>query len=475
MEKERILRAIPPVNEILEDEAVSVYFDLVGRNKAVEILRRVSTAFRQKIKESTETGLVDRYKNKGEIRNELVRTWIKEMEAAQESTLKPLINATGVVLHTNFGRAPLPEKVMDQVRELVTGYSNLEYDLEKGMRGSRYHHVEKLLCELTGAEAAMIVNNNAAAVFLCLHAFAQGKEVIVSRGEQVEIGGQFRVPEIIEESGCILKEVGTTNKTHVSDYLKALSPETSMILKVHTSNYKMIGFVSSVKLSEIDLPQESSHIVKMEDLGSGCFMDLDFPGAEHEKTPSECLNEGADLVTFSGDKLLGGPQAGIILGKKKMLDQLKNNSLARILRCDKMTIAAMHGVLALYASAAPEYPELPIWRMLRASELFLEVQALKLKECLLKHSPIIMECNVVDVEEEVGGGALPGVLLKGKAVAVHLRQGSVEEVRRKLRAGQLPIVCRVKEDRLLFHVRTLLESDFERIGVILGKVIGGQA
>lgn len=475
MEKERILREIPPVNEILEDEAVSVYLGLVGRRKAIEILRRVIEAFRQTIKGSTEPEYVDLYNNKRSIHNELVRAWIEEMEDEKQSTLKPLINATGVVLHTNFGRAPLPEKVMDQVREIVTGYSNLEYDLAKGTRGSRYHHVEKLLCELTGAEAAMIVNNNAAAVFLCLHAFALGKEVIVSRGEQVEIGGQFRVPEIIEESGCILKEVGTTNKTHVRDYLKALSPETSMILKVHTSNYKMIGFVSSVRLSEIDLPEEASHIVKMEDLGSGCFMDLDFLGAEHEKTPSECLKEGADLVTFSGDKLLGGPQAGIIVGKKRLLDQLKNNPLARILRCDKMTIAAMNGILALYATAAPEYPELPIWNMLRADEVFLEGQALKLRETLLKHGPETMECSLLDVEEEVGGGALPGVLLKGKAVAVKIHQVSAEEVRGKLRVGQLPIVCRVKEGRLLFHVRTLQESDFERIGIILGKVMGVQA
>lgn len=467
-----MLREIPPVNEILEDEAASAYLDRMGRDRALEILRRVIEAFRSKIKEAKEPDFNESYYNKSIIRHELVAAWIAEMEKEDQSTLMPLINATGVVLHTNFGRAPLPEKVMEKVAEIVTGYSNLEYDLEIGTRGSRYHHVEKLLCHLTGAEAAMIVNNNAAAVFLCLHTFAQAKEVIVSRGEQVEIGGSFRVPEIIEESGCILKEVGTTNKTHVKDYLTAITPNTSMILKVHTSNYKIIGFVSSVTLGEIQLPEESRHIVKMEDLGSGCLMNLDFLGVEHEKTPLDCLKEGADIVTFSGDKLLGGPQAGIIVGKKKLINQLKINPLARILRCDKMTIAAMNAVLACYARSSSEYPELPVWNMLRFDQATLEKQAQKLLGLIQKYGPKTMECGIIDVEEEVGGGALPGVLLKGKAVSVETHHTSAEEIRRKLREGQSPIVCRIKEGRLLFHVRTLHESDFERIAIILGKVMG---
>lgn len=467
-----LLRGIPPVNDLLKEQELSYYLTKYGRQLVLEKLRGISDSIKSSIINNEKYCIDNSIKTSEDVRRHIIEKLTEDLKNYKLHTLKKVINATGIVLHTNLGRAPIPEKALQKVVEISSGYCNLEYNLEKGKRGSRYDHIEEELCRLTGAEAGVIVNNNAAAVFLCLNTFSVGKEVLVSRGEQVEIGGQFRIPDIIRQSGCLMVEVGTTNKTHKWDYESAINENTAILLKVHTSNYRIMGFTSSVALNEIEISQNRSDIIRVEDLGSGCLADLSLFAVTPERSPKDCLKEGADLVTFSGDKLLGGPQAGFIIGKKEYIEKIKKNPLTRIVRCDKMTIAAVNAVLELYAHSKSDMLEIPALSMLSENKEILEKKAHQLALVLRQEIGQGFGVDIIDVDEEAGGGSLPGVVFKGKAVAVVPVKRTPDSIRDELRRGEIPIVCRIIEDRLLFHVRTLKEEEFIIIGSSLRKALG---
>ncbi|WP_462413468.1 L-seryl-tRNA(Sec) selenium transferase [Neobacillus sp. Marseille-QA0830] len=371
-------------------------------------------------------------------------------------TLKRVINATGTILHTNLGRARLSETAIQHVVETARNYSNLEYQLSEGERGSRHSHIEGLLKEITGAEAVMVVNNNAAAVYLVLRALAENKEVIVSRGQLVEIGGSFRISSIMEESGAQLVEVGTTNKTHLYDYEKALSPETGIIMKVHTSNFKVIGFTETVATEElIQLTRSQEGLIFYEDLGSGALFDFRKHGIGEEPVVKEVLDMGADVVTFSGDKLLGGPQAGIIAGKKTIIDRLKKHQLARVVRVDKMTLAALEGTLIDYARGGKAIHNIPTVRDLLIAPTELDGRAKRFVTKLLQMSDRY-QASIFHDKSQVGGGTMPDVELPSVVIALTHRTLSAEQLGRKLRTENDPaIVGRIQKDVFIIDLRTV--------------------
>ncbi|MCL1981221.1 MAG: L-seryl-tRNA(Sec) selenium transferase [Proteobacteria bacterium] len=381
--------------------------------------------------------------------------------------VRRVINGTGVIVHTNLGRSLLPMAAMEALSAVGASYTNLELNLDTGKRGSRYQHVEGLLCELTGAEAALVVNNNAAAVLLALETLASGKEVIVSRGQLVEIGGSFRIPDIMRRSGARLVEVGTTNRTHLRDYQEAITGDTGLLLRVHCSNYRIVGFTSEVNNAELIRLGKEHEIPVMEDLGSGCLIDLSRFGLSKEPTVQEAVTGGMDIVTFSGDKLLGGPQAGILVGRKQYLDQIKNNPLNRALRIDKLTLAALESVLRLYLDEAQALREIPTLAMIALPEAVLAERAQTLcKQCnaLLADSAVF---TVLSICSQVGGGAMPEQNLASWAVAVEPIGVKISQLERRLRQGTIPIIGRVEADRLLFDLRTIAfdEIDFLLAGL----------
>ena len=370
-------------------------------------------------------------------------------------SFRRVINGTGIILHTNLGRACLSEQAAAAVYDAARGYSNLEYDLQTGKRGSRYSHVEAILCRLTGAESALVVNNNAAAVLLVLSALTKGGQVIVSRGELVEIGGSFRIPEIMESCGAQLKEVGATNKTHLRDYESAICEQTRALMKVHTSNYRIIGFSQTPALSELVELGHSRGLPVIEDLGSGSLLELNRFGIQDEPNVQDSIRAGVDVVSFSGDKLLGGPQAGIILGKKAYLDILKKHPLNRAMRVDKMTLAALEATLRSYESGAEQ--EIPVVAMLSAEQEMLRPRAQRLLAMLRDAG---LEGEILPTEGYLGGGSVPNQSLPSWAVAFG---GGVNDLEEKLRKGATPIIGRIHEGKYLLDVRTLLDSDFETI------------
>jgi L-seryl-tRNA(Ser) seleniumtransferase len=375
-------------------------------------------------------------------------------------TLERVINATGTILHTNLGRARLSSRAISHVVDIANNYSNLEYHLEKGERGSRHSHVESLIKELTGAEAAMIVNNNASAVYLVLRALASNKEVIVSRGQLVEIGGSFRISSIMEESGAKLVEVGTTNKTHLYDYENAISSETAIIMKVHTSNFKVIGFTKSVEtLDLINISKTRENIIFYEDLGSGALFDFRKHWIGDEPVVKEVLDMGADLVTFSGDKLLGGPQAGIIAGKKSIIDCLKKHQLARVVRVDKMTLAALEGTLLDYAIGEKGLMNIPTIRDLLQTSDKIETRSLQFLKNLTQQTDSY-ESELMEGTSQVGGGTMPEVELPTKIIALKHDSLTAEQLSRKLRTESKPaIIGRIQKDKFLIDLRTVSVED----------------
>lgn len=375
-----------------------------------------------------------------------------------EYSLRKVINATGIILHTNLGRACISQRAAEAASEVAQSYSTLEYNLEAGRRGTRYSHVEELLCRLTGAESALVVNNNAAAVLLILSDMAQGGQVITSRGELVEIGGSFRVPDIMEACGAELKEVGTTNKTHLWDYDRAITEKTKALMKVHTSNYRIVGFSETPTLPELVELGHSRGMPVIEDLGSGCLVDLQQFGIYGEPTVQDSVRAGVDVVSFSGDKLLGGPQAGIIVGKKAIVDKLKKHPLTRAMRVDKMTLAALEATLRSYDAGAWE--EIPTLAMLSASAAFLRGKADQLCQMMLKAG---IAAEVVSTEGQVGGGSVPTQMLHSFAVAVQPAGVNLDRLEGHLRLGSPAIIGRINRDRFLLDVRTLREDDFEAI------------
>ncbi|HWQ42942.1 MAG TPA: L-seryl-tRNA(Sec) selenium transferase [Desulfosporosinus sp.] len=459
-EKQRRLRALPAVHEVISRLELETEFSPFLANERQ--LPRLTQGVRQVLQKAREN-VTQNFADSFQDFESSLWSWLKS-QLLQELThpktnLRRVINATGVVLHTNCGRALLAPTVARFVAEQAERYSNLELNIETGERGSRYVHVEALLCHLTGAEAAMVVNNNAAAVLLMMNTFAQGKDVIVSRGELVEVGGSFRIPEVLIAGGAKLVEVGSTNKTWLRDYEAAIGPETAILLKVHTSNYRVEGFAHSVSGAELVGLGDKRNLPVMEDLGSGSFFDGTSLGFPLEPTIEQTVKAGLSLVTFSGDKLLGGPQAGIIVGKKTFVERLRKNQLTRALRVDKLTLAALEGTLRLYENGGIE--DIPVWRMLSFPLDALKLAASELVVALEANSDLIVELKE-DVSQ-VGGGAWPTLDLPTWVCAIRPKHGSVIELEKFLRLGPVAILTRIRKDWVLIDVRTLLNGDAEDI------------
>lgn len=402
--------------------------------------------------------------------DEIAKQVIAALERRESPTLKPVLNASGILLHTNLGRAPLATEALEQVQRVAAGYSNLELDLESGRRGSRHAHVEELLCRLTGAEAALAVNNNAGAVLLALTALARGREAIVSRGELVEIGGSFRIPEVMEAGGVTLREIGSSNRTHLDDYRKAITPQTGLLLKVHTSNYRIVGFTSSVTAAEL-LPLAREHELPLvEDLGSGLLLPLPQADLPQEPTIAAGVATGIDVLTCSGDKLLGGPQAGLILGRKKWLDILRKHPLARALRIDKLSLAALEATLRLYLLGRQE--RIPLWSFLSTSAEDLRQRSQRLRQAL-DGQPL--EMTLVEDEAMIGGGAMPDARLPGPALELTATHLGTEAFAARLRAARLPLVGRIHEDRLRLNLRTLRPEEDETVAQLIKDALEGYA
>ena len=442
-----LLRGLPKVDELLRSPELEALRLEYGDSTLTGSIRKEVDALRQKILAQQLTVLPGREELLHRVR----------MRALRDSrpSLRRVINGTGIILHTNLGRACLSEKAAQAAADTARQYSNLEYDISMGRRGSRYVHVEERLCRLTGAESALVVNNNAAAVLLVLSALTQGGQVVVSRGELVEIGGSFRVPEIMEACGAQLKEVGATNKTHLSDYERAICPETRALMKVHTSTYRIVGFSGTPALADLVKLGHDHGLPVLEDLGSGCLVKLADYGIQDEPSVQDSLKAGVDVVSFSGDKLLGGPQAGIILGRKEYLDMLKKHPLNRAMRVDKMTLAALEATLDSYERGRTE--EIPVLAMLSAGPDALKAKAETLA-ALLQEAGVPV-C-VVPVQGQVGGGSVPSQNLPSFAVAL---TGNVTVLEEKLRLGWNPIIGRIHNDTYLLDVRTLWEEDFPTI------------
>ena len=465
MNKNLLYRSIPKVDILLENDTVKLLIEEYSRDTVMEAIHGEMDKLRKFIGQCDEEE-----KAKAQI-GHLVENIANAVKAMHEPNMKMLINATGTVLHTNLGRAPIGKKHMERVAALATGYSNLEYNLEAGRRGERYSHFEQLLCKITGAEAAMAVNNNAAVVMLVLSSLAKGGEVVVSRGELVEIGGKFRIPDVMEQSGATLVEIGTTNKTHYSDYKEAITEETKALLKVHTSNYRIVGFTDTVEIDEL-VPLAKEHdIPVIEDLGSGVLIDLSKYGITYEPTVQESIRKGADVVCFSGDKLLGGPQAGIIIGKKKYIDMMKKNQLTRALRIDKFTAATLELVLQEYLSEENAIKNLPVLRMITKplDEITKDAKTL----CrMLKRAELSAEIGMQACESQIGGGSLPLERIPSMAVTIRPEKISVTELEEHMRHLQVPIIPRVANDTVLLDVRTLGKKEMELIAGQLKQLEG---
>src|SRR5947199_2706007 len=448
-EQAELLRQIPSVDELLAQPRLAALSKRGDRNLVVEVARAVLADLRTRIAGDsnwTALGL-----NASTV-EELIST---EVERILSRSLQPVINATGVILHTNLGRAPLTETVVDEFRRTATQYSNLEYDLEAGARGKRDVHTEELLTRLTGAEAAIVVNNCAAAVLVTLAALARGGEVIVSRGELIEIGDGFRIPEIMEQSGAILREVGTTNRTRLSDYENAINEKTRLLLRVHPSNFKVTGFTDKPSLEELVALSQRRQIPLVEDLGSGCLVDLAEQGIT-EPTVRQSVEAGVGIVTFSGDKLLGGPQAGIIAGEKDLIARVRRHPLFRALRVDKLPIAALEATLGAYLRAA--WDEIPVMRMIRMTPEELKRRAENFIRELRPELPLDeVEIEVVDGASLAGGGSTPTQSLPSKVIRIASVRYSAAKLEQRLRrspAGAY-VIARVEDDRLALDLRTV--------------------
>ena len=454
MDKNLLYRSIPKVDVLLENKAIVAGIEYYGRDIVMEAIRVETEALRAYI------GNCESEEQAKEKIGALIEEILLRAEKLLAPNMKKVINATGTILHTNLGRAPISKKHMEHIAEIATGYSNLEYNLEAGKRGERYAHFEELLCKITGAEAAMAVNNNAAAVMLILSSLGKGGEVIVSRGELVEIGGKFRIPDVMEQSGATLVEVGTTNKTHYADYENAITEDTAALLKVHTSNYRIVGFTETVGIDELVKLSEKHDVPIIEDLGSGVLLDLSKYGITYEPTVQDSIRAGADVVSFSGDKLLGGPQAGIIVGKKKYIDMMKKNQLTRALRIDKFTAATIEVVLKEYLSEARAIANIPVLQMITKSQEELLKEARKLKRYLATLK-LDAELAIENCESQIGGGSLPLERLASYAVTVKPNKITTAELEARMRFLPVPIIPRVINDKIYLDVRTLCMDSFK--------------
>ena len=390
------------------------------------------------------------------------------VKSEDKNSLRRIINATGTILHTNLGRSLLSQKIKENIESVAFNYSNLEFDIDNKKRGSRYVHLIDIIKKLTGAEDVLVVNNNAAAVLLTLNTLVKDKEIVVSRGELVEIGGAFRIPEIIKLSGGTPVEVGTTNKTHLKDYENAITDNTGALLKVHTSNYKIVGFTKEVSNEEISYLARENELVSINDLGSGQFVDFSRFGLPYEPTVKEVLDSGIDIVTFSGDKLLGGPQAGIIVGKKEYIEQMKKNQLTRALRVDKMTLAALEATLKLYLDEKEALEHIPTLHMISLSKerLFEKAEVLK-----TRLSDLDFKITIAEDKAEVGGGSYPASYLDSVVVKLEHPRLSATDIERRLLEVEIPIITRIKDNELIFDMRTLRTREFDLVKQALIEVV----
>ncbi|MGC2061526.1 MAG: L-seryl-tRNA(Sec) selenium transferase [Thermodesulfovibrionales bacterium] len=456
-ERQRLLSTLPSVDELLKSPEGAVWLAGCQRKIVVQAVRDVIGKIREKILSSDFSGFT---------RDVLIQDIDRQILKKSSYSLRRVINATGIVLHTNLGRSVLSERTLQNVVEVSSGFSNLEYDLDAGGRGKRYVHTKNLIRDITGAEDAFIVNNNAAAVLLCLNTLARNRQVIVSRGELVEIGGSFRVPDVMAASNAQLREVGTTNKTHLHDYCDAVTDQTALLLKVHQSNYRITGFTADVPVADLVEAGRRFDLPVMYDLGSGCLIDLRAYGIHSEPSVMEIVSAGVDLVTFSGDKLLGGPQGGIIVGKKRYIEQIQKNPLARALRVDKMTIAAFESTFMSYLDERNAVSEIPVLQMLLQSPEKIRSRAVKLANRLRKHLKQ-ERFDIIKDKSMAGGGSLPEIEFPTYAVSIKPVHISVNELERRLRNGTPPIIARIKDGALLLDARTISNSEVE---VIAGAI-----
>jgi L-seryl-tRNA(Ser) seleniumtransferase len=438
------------VNELLDRAGLKHLQARVGRDLVVESTRRVLRRLRDRIVEG----------NLSNVSPEtLEQEIVIESEAAARLSLRTVINASGVVLHTNLGRAPLAREAVEHVADVSTCYSNLEYDLDRGARGKRDAHTDRLLGQLLGAEKTLLVNNNAAAVLLALNTLAEGAEVVVSRGELIEIGGSFRIPDVCAKSGAILREVGTTNRTRIGDYAAAINERTRLLLRVHPSNFRILGFTERPSLEELVELAQRHKLISMEDLGSGCLVDLSPHGIRDEPTASASLKAGVDVICFSGDKLLGGPQAGILAGRREPLERIRKNPLFRALRVDKLTIAALEATVSLYLQGRTQ--AIPALRMIQLSREAIRQRAMRLAERISAHPQF--SARVQDGDSLIGGGSTPAQALPTALLAVTHSRRSAQELERFLRQNSPPIIARVEQDTLLLDLRTVFEEQDEEL------------
>jgi L-seryl-tRNA(Ser) seleniumtransferase len=463
------LRALPSVEQLLQTEPLRSAAAHGPRALVVEAARHAIERRREAILNGN--GAAPGAPEAAD----LAASAVEELERARRPTLIPVINATGVVVHTNLGRAPLAFEALEAIDSVASGYSNLEYELEEGVRGGRMAHVEGLLCELTGAEAAIAVNNNAAGVLLALAALARGREVVISRGQLVEIGGSFRIPEILEQSGATLVEVGTTNRTRRSDYERAIGPETAALMRVHASNFRTVGFTEEVPIAELAELGGGLGIPVIDDLGSGLLSSRsDALGAllDDEPAARDSVAAGADIVCFSGDKLLGGPQAGLLVGKKDAIERLRTHPLARAVRIDKLALAALDATLRLHRDPGRAVRDIPVLQMLAASEQELAARADRLRVAIEDRAAAKLEVRVVRGSGRAGGGSLPLLELDGPVVALTPSDGDVDDLSARLRRGDPPIVARVRDGALLLDPRTISEVEIDFVVKGVGEALG---
>lgn len=452
-----LLRQIPAVDELLNRQALRALGARVGRRLVVDATRKVLQSLRGRIANGSLSSVTVEM---------LEREIVAETEVTAEFSLRPVINASGVILHTNMGRAPLAQEAVEHLAEAATRYSNLEYDLERGERGKRDTHTDRLFTQLLGAERALVVNNNAAAVFLALNTLAEGHEVIVSRGELIEIGGSFRIPDVCAKSGAVLREVGTTNRTRINDYATAINERTRVLMRVHPSNFRILGFTERPSLDEFVELAHQHHLIALEDLGSGCLVDISSYGVQGESLVGESLKAGVDVVTFSGDKLLGGPQAGVLLGKREPLEMIRKNPLFRALRVDKLTIAALEATVALYLRGQAQ--AIPALRMIQLPKDALVPRAERLAERVRGCAGF--SARVQDGDSVIGGGSTPGQSLPTALVAVTHARHSGQELEALLRRNSPPIIARLERDELLLDLRTVFEDQDEEVARAFEKI-----
>ncbi|MFT9495642.1 L-seryl-tRNA(Sec) selenium transferase [Anaerosolibacter sp.] len=466
-DKKSLFTQIPKIDDILNEKQIQELMMAIPRVVVLDVIRKKIEDIRKEISQLSEVN-IDQYQLPYPS---LLEKIIHDAYEKNKMSLTKVVNTTGVILHTNLGRAVLSEEIREAVWSVACNYSTLEIDVKTGKRGSRYVHIEEVITKLTGAESALVVNNNAAAVLLVLSTMAKNKEVIVSRGQLVEIGGSFRVPEVMEQSGALLREVGSTNKTHLFDYERAITEDTGALLKVHTSNYKILGFTEEVTLKELVGLGRKHSIPVIEDIGSGTFIDFSKYGLVKEPTVQESVDAGADIITFSGDKLLGGPQAGIIIGKKKYIDLMKKNPLTRAFRVDKMTLAALEATLKIYFDEQEAIRKIPTLNMMTRKIEDIERKAKDFNKLLMS---IGLPCNISLTQDysQIGGGSMPLVELPTWVIRIYPNDISVNELEKRLREYQTPIITRIQDEQLVLDVRTIKDDEYTLILDALRTVMG---